>query len=255
MTLDYQTYRKIDLLLAHINRLAAQLYYDHNTLTSYQRGEIRDQVYTSTRALRDLTGLDDHKAIIQEELKQEQLCSIEKHKEYIEEFASTISQELNTIEEKSLPREDAFMEPATTKEEWLDRNEYHKNYFIQKYNDDEEWNNKNPTSSFGIVPVKTEVFVDEDILNAAKGFLTGPVGIFRGKKVCAETQVYPNIHEMKTFLLNVQCKTKDMVLYMTFATERKDFGDVDFFNLSVEEQQKIPTVPVYVWRGAFVDKI
>ena len=254
MTLDYLTYRKIDQLLTYIDGLVTQLYYDYNTLTPDVKKEIRDYLYTSTRALRDITGLDAHKAKIQEELKQEQLRLIEENGEYIEEFASTISQELTAIEEKSLPTEDVYTVPVITKEEWLVRNEAHKNGFIQQYNDDKEFCDKNPTSSFGIEPFKTEVFVDEDILNAAKGFLTGPVGIFRGKMVCAECINFPKLEELKEYILN-KCKECDMVLYMTFATERKGFGDVNFFNLSVEEQQKIPTVPLYVWRGAFVDKI
>ena len=61
--------------------------------------------------------------------------------------------------------------------------------------------------------------------------MTGPIGLFRNKCVEAMTQKYPSLEEMKIFLFNVQCKTKDMVLYMTY------------------EQNG-----TYYWRGAFVNK-
>ena len=178
----------------------------------------------------------------------------ENNKEYVDAFVNTTVTELSAIKDSFLPKEDNYPVPDTTKEEWLVSNEVHKNGFIQRYNKDKEYCAKNPTRSLGIEPFTTDVFVDEDILNAAKGFFTGPVGIFRGQMVCAESKNFSTLEELKEYILN-DCKERDMVLYMIFATERKGFGDVDFFNLSVEEQQKIPTLPLYVWRGTFVDKI
>jgi len=180
----------------------------------------------------------------------------ENNKENIDTFISVATTELSAIKDTFLPKEDnySFPCPDTTKEEWFVSNETHKNGFIKRYNNEKEYYDKNSTWSLSIEPFTTDVFIDEDVLNAAKGFFTGPVGIFRGQMVCAESKSFSTLEELKEYTLN-ECKERDMVLYMTFATERKGFGDLDFFNLSVEEQQKIPTVPLYVWRGTFVDKI
>jgi hypothetical protein len=161
----------------------------------------------------------------------DEIVSVVENTECVDCLASTVTEELTCIEESYLPKEDNYSVPDTTKEEWVKSNEQRKSY------------------------KEIKEFVDEDILNAAKGFMVGPVGIFRGKIVAAESQVFEDIHEMKIFLLNVQCKTKDMVLYMTYTTERTDFGGKDSLSFSCEELQKLPKVPVYCFRGKFVDKI
>lgn len=100
--------------------------------------------------------------------------------------------------------------PDTTKEEWLKTIDSQKDFY----------NNDGRT-----------LIMDEEIINAAKGFFLGPVGVFRNRTVAAEIQRFDNLFEMRIFLINVQCKTKDMVLYVTY----EDKG-------------------VYYWRGVFVDK-
>jgi hypothetical protein len=100
--------------------------------------------------------------------------------------------------------------PDATKEEWLKAIDSQKDFY----------NNDGKT-----------ILMDEEIINAAKGFFLGPVGVFNNKVIAAETQKFDNLFEMRIFLINVQCKTKDMVLYVTY----EDKG-------------------VYYWRGVFVDK-
>ena len=125
--------------------------------------------------------------------------------------------------------------PDVTKEEWLEYIEGRKVFYKehhedwQKYYDEKKQEGKD--SSFHPESIETKIVLDEEIVAAAKGFMTGPVGLFRNKMVAAETQRFDNIHEMKIFIINMQCKTKDMVLYETY--ERNG---------------------VYYWRGAFVDK-
>lgn len=104
----------------------------------------------------------------------------------------------------------AELMPDATKEEWLKAIDGQKHFY-----------NKDGRT----------ILMDEEIINAAKGFFLGPVGVFNNKVIAAETQKFDNLYEMRIFLINVQCKTKDMVLYVTY----EDKG-------------------VYYWRGAFVDK-
>ncbi len=113
--------------------------------------------------------------------------------------------------------------PDVTKEEWLQYIEGRKVFYKEHC---EYWG-KSYTET-----LETNIVLDEEIIAAAKGFMVGPVGLFRNKAVAAETQRFDNIHEMKIFIINLQCKTKDMVLYETY--ERNG---------------------VYYWRGAFVKKL
>jgi len=125
--------------------------------------------------------------------------------------------------------------PDVTKEEWVEAQRGYQERYDKTHEDwvkyNEERNENGHRKSFYMESHKTTVIQDEEIIAAAKGFMTGPVGLFRNKCVAAETQKYPNIHEMRIFLINVQSKTKDMVLYTTF------------------EQNG-----TYYWRGTFVDK-
>jgi len=192
--------------------------------------------------------------------------------EYVESFISTVTKELATIKDEYLSSEKIKIVnkdnvpvretyPDTTKEQWLECT----NGIVESYNKEfaerEEFIKTNPDAEFPLpilipnVFLTPNVFVDEEIVNAAKGFMVGPVGIFRNKAVVAETQVYPNIYEMRTFLINAQCKTKDMVLYITYTQDRQDFGNRDPFKMTPEEIDNAPMVKVYCWRGAFVDKI
>ena len=104
----------------------------------------------------------------------------------------------------------AELMPDATKEEWLKAIDSQKDFY----------NNDGRT-----------ILMDEEIINAAKGFFLGPVGVFNNKVIAAEIQKFDSLDEMRIFLINVQCKTKDMGLYVTY----EDKG-------------------VCYWRGVFVDK-
>ena len=153
----------------------------------------------------------------------------------ITDISNLVNSEMSRIE-KSLEEGKSLSpinEPDITKQQWLESIESHKQHFKKTY---EDWatfneNQKQKGSDFIINSPETSIIMDDEIIEAAKGFMVGPIGLFRNKCVAAETQVFENIHEMKIFLINVQCKTKDMVLYMTFKQGEKCF-----------------------WRGAFVDK-
>jgi len=190
----------------------------------------------------------------------------QENKEYVESFISTVTKELTTIKDEYLSSEKIKIVnkdnipvgetyPNTTKEQWLKCT----NGIVESYNKEfaerEEFVKTNPDVEFPLPILASNVFIDEEIVNAAKGFMVGPVGMFRNKPVVAESQVYPNIHELRTFLLNFQCKNKDMVLYMTYTQDRQDFGNKDPFKMTPEERENAPMVKVHCWRGAFVDKI
>jgi regulator of replication initiation timing len=123
-----------------------------------------------------------------------------------------------------------------TKEQWLEYSEARKVFYKENYEDWQKYYDEKKQEGkdclFHPVSIETNIVLDEEIIAAAKGFMTGPVGLFRNKMVVAETQRFDDIHEMRIFLINVQCKTKDMVLYETHERSGK-----------------------YYWRGAFVDKL
>lgn len=105
------------------------------------------------------------------------------------------------------------------------------------------------------VAEKYDLIFDEDIIAAAKAFMVGPVSVQRNKAICAETQSFVSLEEMKIFLLNVQCKTKDMVLYMTYKNDVVDYSKVDSTNKhSFEYINSLPKITRYFWRGVFLDR-
>lgn len=144
---------------------------------------------------------------------------------------------LDSITENRVEDNFGYNEPDITKEQWLKGFES----IVDNLNSQLESYNR-------------KIIFDVDIINAAKGFMVGPVGLFRGKMIEAATQTFPSLEEMRVFLLNVQCKTKDMILYMTYEELRSDYGNADPFKMTDEERISVPKVKVYCWRGAFVDK-
>lgn len=267
---DKKTYIQIDQLLILLDSFAVSMYHDYNLLSEEEREKTYKQQLTATRALREITGLNAHKAEVEEMLKQEQLRVMEENSEYIEDFASTISQELTSIQNPSCTRhyelnkeatstEDLFnvsidctpmppvkepTYPNATKEEWLVAIENAKKRLQEEYDNAKKFNDPNskenetfakafglPHNHFFSPVVLKEVFVDEDVLASTKGFMLGPVGMFNSKVVEASIQKYDSLAEMVIFL-RVQAKTKDIVIYHTF-----------------KERDK------YYFRGAFVDKI
>ena len=133
----------------------------------------------------------------------------EDEEEMVFKVFETTKTELSGIEQ-SFVQPKPILIPDATKEEWLKAIDSQKDFY-----------NKNGRT----------ILMDEEIINAAKGFFLGPVGVFNNKVITAETQKFDNLYEMRIFLINVQCKTKDMILYVTY----EDKG-------------------VYYWRGVFVDK-
>ena len=270
MTLDYKSYKQIEQLLLVLDSFAVTMHDDYSLISEEERHKTYHQQLAATRALREITGLNAHKAKIDEELKQEQLRLIEKHKDDINEFTSIISQELTAIKNPVCFREYSLNKNATsaeelfnvsidctppppleepvypnaTKEEWLVAIENAKKHFqeeydnTKQYNDPESKDNETFAKAFGLPHnhffppvVLKEVFVDEDVLAQTKGFLLGPVGMFNNKAVQVDhTQKYDSLSEMVIFL-HVQAKTKDIVIYLTYKEGDK-----------------------YVFRGAFVDK-
>jgi len=120
--------------------------------------------------------------------------------------------------------------PDITKERWLKDMESHKVQYKKTFEESKKYYETDPDSQFCITPVETNIFLDEEIINAAEGFMVGPVGMFRNKGVEAGSQVFDNLTEMKIFLLNVQCKTMDMVLYMTYELAGQNIFRVKFVN-------------------------
>jgi hypothetical protein len=150
---------------------------------------------------------------------------VEPFKNYVNCVMSSIEEELK--EGKKVKPIEA---PDLTKEEWLKTIDEHKILYKKIYDESKEYFNKTEDKTWVITPVETKIILDDDIINLASGFMPGPIGLFRNKMVDAITQVFDNINEMKIFLL-VQCKTRDMVLYMTYEKAGQ-----------------------FYWRGAFVYK-
>jgi hypothetical protein len=137
---------------------------------------------------------------------------VEDEKEFIPKILETAKAELSSIEKTFLPSE-PFSLPNVSEDSWRKATAQLQEEFKQ---------NK----------FRYDVFIDDQVVNSVKGFMYGPVGVFRGKPIEATIiQKYDNIYELIIFL-NLQAKTKDIVLYMTFKEDDK-----------------------YCFRGNFVDKL
>lgn len=97
-----------------------------------------------------------------------------------------------------------------TKEMWLESLEHAKNIFSKDENN------------------KKTIFVDEDIVNAARDFMSTPVSLFEGKAVEACNVYRDSLEELKSWV-NEESKRSKMVIYMTYEMNGK-----------------------YYWRGALV---
>ena len=97
----------------------------------------------------------------------------------------------------------------TTKEMWLDSLKQQKNILLK---------DENPKT----------IFFDEDIVNAASGFMAGPVSLFEEKAIVAAIYSYASLEELKSWVREESSKSK-MIVYMTFEMGGK-----------------------YCWRGAII---
>lgn len=217
--------------------------------------------------IQDILGLYQHWEERTAQTRAKRLQDIEDNKEYINEFVGLIEDTFEDIKNPSVnrvyklnlekegrfdvdielrnktelegvydPFVDLKQEPDITREEWSKTALDHQKYFDEEHEKMKLWYDEElakttrnkwlPISNSE--PTKSVIVVDDEIINMAKGFMVGPVGLFRGRAVEAQTQRFDNLPEMQIFL-KVQAKTKDMVLYMTFKKDN-----------------------VYFWRGAFV---
>jgi len=141
------------------------------------------------------------------------------NKQLVDTFASTISEKLTAIEDTFKDVESPSY-PDVTEEQWKESIEHFKNQLIRQHEEYSDLDFK-----------LKEIFVDDEVVSFCKGFICGPVGLFRNKKVEATfIQKYDNIYELRIFL-KLQAKTKDVVVYMTYKEDGK-----------------------YCFRGNFVDK-
>lgn len=148
------------------------------------------------------------------------------------DISNLISFEMTRVEKQIEEGNKArpIQEPDITKEQWLGAIERHKAQYKRQFEEAKKYQEDNPDNKWCLPAIETKIFVDDFITDLAKGFLVGPVGIFRNRGVEAETQTFDSLSEMHIFL-NVQSKTQDMVLYTTFEQKGK-----------------------YYWRGKFVYK-
>jgi hypothetical protein len=86
---------------------------------------------------------------------------------------------------------------------------------------------------------------DEDIIGAAKNFLVGPCGAWRNKAILAKTQNFSSLEALKESILK-QAREKDMILYSVYEDVKREYEQNSFTVISES--------PLYVWRGAFLDK-
>jgi len=142
----------------------------------------------------------------------------------LSEFSEFIKVEFNKLEEqiKEGNKYKPIQEPDSTKEEWLQSVERAKTYYSKIYNEAKEFFDNNEDKYWCVEPVETHIILDEKIINMAKGYMIGPVGLFRNNLIEAIVQSFDNLPEMQLFL-EVQSKTKDMVLYMIYEQAGKHF--------------------------------
>ena len=142
----------------------------------------------------------------------------------ISDISNFINVEINKLEEQIKEGKEykPIQEPDSTKEEWLQSVERAKTYYSKIYNEAKEFFDNNEDKYWWAEPVETHIILDETIINMAKGYMVGPVGLFRNKLIEAIVQSFDNLSEMQLFL-EVQSKTKDMVLYMIYEQAGKHF--------------------------------
>lgn len=152
----------------------------------------------------------------------------------VQDVAELVDFELTTINKQIEEGNNAnpISVDDITKNEWLEAMEKFKDRYKREYTEGKKTYEEGPKAEWMTKPTETNIILNDDIINAAKGFMVGPVGLFRNKAVEAETQKFDSLAEMQIFLLNVQCKTKDMVMYMTFEQNGKYFWRGKFVNRS-----------------------
>ena len=155
--------------------------------------------------------------------EEKDCLDLPENKQLVNNFASTISEKLTAIE-NSFKDVERPSYPEVTKEEWLESISHTKNQFLRQYEESKE---EYPNLGLKL----KDIFIDDEVVSLVKGFMCGPVGVFRDKPIEATiVQKYDNIYELIIFL-KLQAKTKDIVLYMTYKEDDK-----------------------YCFRGNFVDK-
>jgi len=117
----------------------------------------------------------------------------------------------------------------TTKEEWLATVEQAKTYFQQVYEDAKASNDAETDLTWKMSIAKTTVIFDESIVNAAAGFMIGPVGIYKNTAIEALPRVFDSLENMRKNIL-VESKLKDMILYMIFERSGRYFCRSAFVN-------------------------
>jgi len=157
----------------------------------------------------------------------------------LSDISNFINAEINKLEEQikegnkykpiQEPEYKPIQEPDPTKEEWLQSVERAKTYYSKIYNEAKEFFDNNEDKSWCLEPVETHIILDETIINMAKGYMVGPVGLFRSNLIEAIVQSFDNLSEMQLFL-EVQSKTEDMVLYMIYEQAGKHFFRGNFVN-------------------------
>lgn len=156
----------------------------------------------------------------------------------VSDLTNFVNSYADTINDKKV--ESTLEEVAdVTKDEW--RNHLEKirvEYLYKAAQEEEKYKNilkdvqkKRNLTFFPDIAIANIIF-DEDIINAAKGFMVGPVGIFRNKCVAAIVgKSFKSLEELKADIL-VNSALRDMVLYMVYEKAGQ-----------------------YFWRGVFVDKV
>lgn len=228
------------------------------------------QYEENNKKIREILDIQDYGKVIKARIEAERLADIERNKDTVDNIISLMKDtfediknpSVNRVYKLNLEKESRFdvyielrnrtdiegvydpfanlkREPNTTREEWDRATEGHKKYFEEEYERLKTWYSEEIKEKVGhewipidpkSEPQKTEFVLDEEIISMASGFMVGPVGLYNGRAVAAETHRYDNLAEMQIFLKG-QAKNQDMVLYMTF---KKDNA--------------------YFFRGAFVPK-
>ena len=127
-------------------------------------------------------------------------------------FTEYVGGALDSIEEKknqvSLVNEDKNL----TKKEWLESIQF----FAAK-------------SGAGTFTCNGKIFVDDHIIKNVKGFMCGPVGLFDGKCVAAQTKVFVSLQELKDWVEEESSKN-DMIIYKTYEENGKYYWRGDLIN-------------------------
>jgi len=176
---------------------------------TYSVGPLKDDKEKNSITYQ-LKNWECRKTKLEEQLEILELQEGDSVLEDITYFSKYVGGVLDNIEDKKNDVNREHDVPNTTKKEWMTSIQ-----FIE--------------GRTGAFTSKKTVFIDDDIMKRVEGYMLGPVGLFNGKCVAAQTKVFVSLQELKDWV-EEESLTSDMVIYMTFEENGKYYWRGDLLN-------------------------